>query len=391
MSISFTGGIKIPTGGGIQTTIAGAGAVSGDATFVSNVLCLPMDSDFVDVSVHALTPTLTGSPTIDTGDKQFGAGSGDFSTTNSFARYSQSEIFEFGKNDFTAECWVKPLTLTSSGAFITTADPSDQRGFFLGHTGTSLLFLVGAGVWQGNITGGTLSTGVWQHVALVRDGDDMYGYIDGVQVATQTLAAGFELRNDNNTIQVGGRNISSQFSEVHLDDVRVTKGIARYPGGTTFDVPTSAHETTFPAALGTGHRYWRFEVLEASTTISELGMFYEGQNNFLNQYPFTNIGAAQSTSFPTQLFSHINNRDLANVGDFAFVGGNPFDVYVDFGQGNEKEVTKYLINPQTSSFNSPGSFNAYSSDDASDWTLEKAFTGIGALTPGVFNEFDLTT
>ena len=46
-------------------------------------------------------------------------------------------------------------------------------------------------------------------------------------------------------MQVGGRpQGGGQFATAFVDDARITKGVARYPGGTTFDVPTEAFPTS---------------------------------------------------------------------------------------------------------------------------------------------------
>ncbi len=160
------------------------------------------------------------------------------------------------------------------------------------------------------------------------------------------------------------------------------------------------------AAIIAGSRYWRLQTQGTGSegnghSISELKMFYDGSLKFLNSFTLTNIGGPFSETKP---ITHINDQITETVNDtnFGFVadsgGTQDMDFYVDFGVSNDKEVSVYSIAPQgdigANVFNAPVAFNAYRSDNASDWTLVKSFTGIttgiGPWNPGTFRDFDLT-
>jgi len=151
-------------------------------------------------------------------------------------------------------------------------------------------------------------------------------------------------------------------------------------------------------------RYWRLETQGIGSSangnsISELKMTYDGGSNLLDSFTLTNLGGAFSASVIGNINDTIATEDNLNFGYVPSANGN-LDFYVDFGDGNKKEVSVYSIAPQgnlglETVFHTPLEFNAYKSDNAVDWTLVKSFTsistGFGNWTPGSFRDFDLTT
>jgi hypothetical protein len=76
---------------------------------------------------------------------------------------------------------------------------------------------------------------------MVRDGTAVYGYLDGVSIVTPGTLTGSVVNNtDNVTIGNVADNVTALGLNGYADDFRATKGVARYPGGTTFTPPTAA-------------------------------------------------------------------------------------------------------------------------------------------------------
>jgi hypothetical protein len=72
--------------------------------------------------------------------------------------------------------------------------------------------------------GNTLSTGIWYYIAVTRSGNDFKVYVNGSQAgATQTLSGALYA----GPINALGWNGITTYSNVYLDDVRLTVGIAR--------------------------------------------------------------------------------------------------------------------------------------------------------------------
>lgn len=106
----------------------------------------------------------------------------------------------------------------------------------------SLATLVPAGDNSGPIT----STSTWYHLAVDRDSSgNLRLHIDGAMAHKATGVAG-ALFNSTASLLIGARSGPSLYWNGHIDEVRVTKGVARYATDTSFSVPTAltrGHET----------------------------------------------------------------------------------------------------------------------------------------------------
>jgi hypothetical protein len=76
-------------------------------------------------------------------------------------------------------------------------------------------------------------TNIWRHIALVRTGtstNQVTLYIDGINVVSATSAANITANN----IIVGGLNWAGSYNmQGYIDELRITKGVARYTGNFT--------------------------------------------------------------------------------------------------------------------------------------------------------------
>jgi hypothetical protein len=76
------------------------------------------------------------------------------------------------------------------------------------------------------------STGQWYHIAVSRDGSNLRVYIDGVQQGSTVT----ESNNGSSTARVGvGVNPDGLIQPLngYIDDLRITKGVARYTANFT--------------------------------------------------------------------------------------------------------------------------------------------------------------
>jgi len=160
------------------------------------------------------------------------------------------------------------------------------------------------------------------------------------------------------------------------------------------------HAVNFPV----GFRYWRWATTgigsgNTGTSLGEIKMTYGGVSHFLTAFTFTNIGGVLSGQGSSNISTVHDGIANTGNGSFIFVDdlAGVMDFYVDFGAGNEKDVTAYDLAPQgiglgSPGFNTPTNFTAFKSNDATNWTVVKVFDPIGIqLTTGQFKSFDLTT
>ena len=165
-------------------------------------------------------------------------GSGYFDGTGDYLSVSSTTAFNMGSGDFTAECWVYLTNSSVASAFISTAETSDFQGFFLGISGGVFYFLAdstGSSPWDVSVSGGTVVSNTWTHVAGVRSGNTFTLYVNGQSIASSTQSV--TLGNSNNLIVVGGRTNTSQYTFGYISNARVVKGTAVYTAA--FTPPTA--------------------------------------------------------------------------------------------------------------------------------------------------------
>lgn len=109
---------------------------------------------------------------------------------------------QLGTSDFTIECWVKAKPQGAYSRVIDTgAYGNPNYGFILSTRGTT----TDTGLEFAMYTGNTVNyvsvllpnvlDNTWKHVAIVRSGDTLYGYVDGI--LAQTASIGVNTRNLN--------------------------------------------------------------------------------------------------------------------------------------------------------------------------------------------------
>jgi hypothetical protein len=180
-----------------------------------------------------------GNAQIDTAVVKYGTGAMEFDGSGDYLVIPRNNDLYLGSGNFTAECWVYP-TASPNQAFI--------MGQWSGSTGSTTLswvlnlsddanrnlrFLLstdGSGVLTNTISSSALTLNAWNHVALVRNGSVFTAYLNGTAATggTYTITAGTALYNATNPITVGATSAGTQAFTGFIDDLRITKGIARY-------------------------------------------------------------------------------------------------------------------------------------------------------------------
>ena len=105
--------------------------------------------------------------------------------------------------------------------------------------GTELMFQFSGG--SGYTHGGTLVANTWSHVATSRSGSTITNYINGASVGTSTYS-GSGTYYSTSTFRVGTDRLTTNFINGSIDDLRITKGIARYTAN--FTPPTAPLPTS---------------------------------------------------------------------------------------------------------------------------------------------------
>ena len=163
---------------------------------------------------------------------------------NNYVTTPSDADFSLGSGDFTIELWAR-YTANGGGykGLVVCDGIGATRGWLLflqDNTGT--LGAPGFAVWIGataySINLGTaLTVDTWTNIVVVRDGGTLRMYINGVQQGTKAISG--TVNDAAQPCAIGtlwGSGVPGYGSGFYgyIDEVRVTKGVCRYPSGTTF-------------------------------------------------------------------------------------------------------------------------------------------------------------
>lgn len=198
---------------------------------------------FVDAT-GGHTITAGGTAQVDTAQFKFGTGSALFSADGDILTVNgtTTDIFAFGTNDFTIDCWIKCTSAARSNQLIY----DGRRGFgttitlWVADTGT-LRYSVNNVIKIESALNAIITDGsAWQHIAVARSGSDTKMFVDGTQVgSTYTALDNMENQTDHPTI---GNNSDSttQWFVGWIDEMRVINGTAAWTAD--FTPPTSPYD-----------------------------------------------------------------------------------------------------------------------------------------------------
>lgn len=182
-------------------------------------------------SVDLLT---LGDAKIDTTTKKYGSGSMRFDGTgdNLQVHHMTDQLLRAGP--FTIELWVY-LSATGAARGLICKGGSTTGWLVSTNASNAVVFTHGTSTITST---GTLSATTWYHIAVVREGtgtNQTKIYINGTNDGTGTVSTDFTQVSD---MLVGCNRQGTNVLNGYIDDIRVTKGVARYTAN--FTAPTAA-------------------------------------------------------------------------------------------------------------------------------------------------------
>ena len=185
-----------------------------------------------------------GNVQISTSVKKYGTGSIYFDGNGDYLKITETEsIFDFGTGDFTVEAWIYVTSfVTDKGSIASGAGPTNGDWMFAIRSTTQLSWGRNHIVWDVTTSGFTFSVNTWYHVAACRSGTTLRIFVNGTAYATATNSQSYNIQGGN--FAIGARQLSTgtlsygEFFTGYIDDLRITKGIARYTSN--FTPPSSS-------------------------------------------------------------------------------------------------------------------------------------------------------
>jgi hypothetical protein len=178
--------------------------------------------------------TRYNNPVTDTAIKKFGSSSLELDGVEDYIGVGSTSDFGFGTGNFTIECFIYRSTLGTQDNILDFRTTNTQAAPVIYITSANVLSYYVNGI--NVITGPTVTTGAWHHVAVSRSGTTTRLYYNGNSVGTWTDTTNYV---STAPLVIGSRfDGSTGFFAGRIDEVRVSKGIARYTGA-TYVVPVS--------------------------------------------------------------------------------------------------------------------------------------------------------
>lgn len=170
-----------------------------------------------------------GNVRIRSNIKKYGNGSMFFDGTGDYIYQPSSINYGYGTGNFTIEFW---LYLNSTGlqTILTHLASNPQVKPHIYYSSGVRLYVNGADV----ITGGTVTISTWTHIALVRNSGSTRLYIDGTQSgSTYTDSNNYGSSSPLIIADYGVPVTGTNQLNGYIDDLRITKGVARYTSNFT--------------------------------------------------------------------------------------------------------------------------------------------------------------
>jgi hypothetical protein len=184
-----------------------------------------------------------GNAQVRTNIKKYGTGSMYFDGTDDLLTMQASPNFAFGTGDFTIEFWMYSNDVSSSTQRGPMQSSTTPGGISTSYS-TGIMFAQGMNGNNQNLSGGlafnilgtsvgsvsaVVTTSTWYHIAATRQSGTVRLFVNGVLMDTKTQAGSVDGQN----FCIGGYYSTRYYYDGYIDDLRITKGYARYTANFT--------------------------------------------------------------------------------------------------------------------------------------------------------------
>jgi len=222
---------------------------TGDPYFSSVSLLLHMDgangsTTFTDSGPNALAVTAVGNAQISTAQSKYGGASGFFDGAGDYLSLTDSTRFNFGSGDWTVEFWFYNSNSADQNKCLIALNDNNNayagiRVFYWNNNTIETLISSTGSSWAviaNTASANSLSKNVWNHYAVVRTGNIVKIFLNGIQYIPDKALTGSVFASSTHfisTLRVSGT--ATDTFNGNIDDLRITK-YAR-----TITVPTAPY------------------------------------------------------------------------------------------------------------------------------------------------------
>ena len=188
--------------------------------------CNGADASTSFIDETGKTVTAYGNAQIDTAQSKFGGASGLFDGTGDYLTVPNSSDFAFGTGDFTFDFNVRYFSIPAFSWFIGGSTGNNFDVWYAQSASSVKISLVG----NEYLFAWFPSVNTWYHIAIARDAGNLRVFVDGTQIGT-TQSANINCPQDG--VIIGSQFNHSYFLDGWLDELRISKGIARWTANFT--------------------------------------------------------------------------------------------------------------------------------------------------------------
>lgn len=197
----------------------------------STVFCFHADS-LSDTQGHPLTAL--GDARIDAAQSKFGGNSLLLDGTGDYLTSPDSPDWDLGGGDFTIDFWVRQPTVQIGIPVANYINAS--KGWLVQLTGTSAFFYYSVdgttALNKAAPSGHSMVANTWYHIAVVRSGNNLLWFVNGVSLGAPGDVTGLTLWNSSAPLSIGADGAGGQPVNGNLDEVRISK-VARWTAAFT--------------------------------------------------------------------------------------------------------------------------------------------------------------
>ena len=354
-------------------------AVNGTAVYTSNftpqssplsaitntALLTCINPRMIDNSTNAATISTAGSPKIQTFTPALDyvsspynpcipTGAMKFNGSTSYLSTPNSSALQLGSNNFTIECWVYPTSFSTYNAVAGQANNTNSASnwdIIITSTG-AIYFESYFGSTNNRIISSTnVVLNTWNHIAFVRIGTTLTGYLNGINVGT-VVGTG-SINTNTVAIDIGAQS-SIQFFTGYISNFRIVNGTGVYT--TNFTPPTTQLTSITNTALLTCQNGGIIDSSTNNAVISMTGIVYQSLNSpfsYSTSVLFNGSADYISTSsslpaissgnlFTIELWIYTNGNISSSSGSMLF-GGAAGTLNLTLGAGSLTNQIAYSL------------------------------------------------
>jgi len=187
-----------------------------------------------DISYYTNTITAYNGAAISTTQQKFSNSSIYFDGSNDYFNISMNSLFNFGTGDLTVDFLVYLNSLSALNMIVSLLNNQGISALIFytsATTGATNFYSSSNDVSWDIVNGGSagsLSVGQWYHVAIIRESGYFKIYIGGSLSYTSSYSSTSLAYDTSFVSQIGGRSAYSNWSNCYMQELRISKGIARW-------------------------------------------------------------------------------------------------------------------------------------------------------------------